>query len=133
MIILTGGVKLENNKLLPISIIILALGIVISVVFIVRNLPRSINVTTEYVPDNAGVFSLDEVTHYLELSEEQVIRIINIEKQMFEESGVFTGEMFPYFIVDGEYYFHKDKLDSWLNEVSVEHKEYNTTEGLMID
>ena len=66
------------------------------------------------------------------MTEEEVQGIINTEKSMLEETGSFTGIMFPYFTVNEKQYFSKAAIDEWLNEVSKEHREYDTNKKQLL-
>ena len=121
--------QMKNNKGLTISIIILACTIVIGSSIIATKVSTAINMTSIDSKEKSPVLGINEAADYLHLSEEQVIRMINIEKTDLEEDGIFSGMMLPYFTVDGQYYFSKAELDNWLKEVATEHTEYNTAEG----
>ena len=121
--------QMKNNKGLTISIIILACTIVIGSSIMATKVSTAINMTSIDSKEKSPVLGRNEAADYLHLSEEQVIRMINIEKTDLEEDGIFSGMMLPYFTVDGQYYFCKAELDNWLKEVANEHTEYNTAEG----
>ena len=121
--------QMKNNKGLTISIIILACTIVIGSSIMATKVSTAINMTSIDSKENSPVLGINDAADYLHLSEEQVIRMINIEKTDLEEDGIFSGMMLPYFTVDGQYYFCKAELDNWLKEVANEHTEYNTAEG----
>lgn len=121
--------QMKNNKGLTISIIILACTIVIGSSIMATKVSTAINMTSIDLKEKSQVLGINEAAEYLHLSEEQVIRMINIEKTDLEEDGIFSGMMLPYFTVDGQYYFCKAELDNWLKEVANEHTEYNTAEG----
>ena len=120
---------MKSNKGLIISIIILACTIMIGSSIIATKVSTAINTNSIDSKENSQVLGINEAADYLHLSEEQVIRMINIEKTDLEEDGIFSGMMLPYFTVDGQYYFCKAELDNWLKEVANEHTEYNTVEG----
>ena len=121
--------QMKNNKGLTISIIILACTIVIGSSIMATKVSTAINTNSIDSKENSQVLGINDAADYLHLSEEQVIRMINIEKTDLEEDGIFSGMMLPYFTVDGQYYFCKAELDNWLKEVANEHTEYNTAEG----
>ena len=75
---------------------------------------------------------MSEVADYIGISEEEVLGLIDVEKNILEKTGTFTGKMFPYFIVNGKEYFYKDELDEWLKNVSNENREYDTTKKTLI-
>lgn len=81
---------------------------------------------------DSKVLSLEQVAKYLNMSEEEVITIIQIEDNKLTKTGSFFGKMFPYFVVNNKQYFYKDEIDEWLKEVSNNHREYNTTEGWVL-
>mgnify|MGYP004548718011 FL=1 len=120
---------MKSNKGLILSIIILACTIMIGSSIIATKVSTAINTNSIDSKENSQVLGINEAADYLHLSEEQVIRMINIEKTDLEEDGIFSGMMLPYFTVDGQYYFCKAELDNWLKEVANEHTEYNTAEG----
>ena len=120
---------MKSNKGLILSIIILACTIMICSSIIATKVSTAINTNSIDSKENSQVLGINEAADYLHLSEEQVIRMINIEKTDLEEDGIFSGMMLPYFTVDGQYYFCKAELDNWLKEVANEHTEYNTAEG----
>lgn len=124
-----GGVKVKSNKELIVSVIILACAIVIGSSIIATKISIAIHTASTDSEENSQVLGINEAADYLHLSEEQVIRMINIEKADLEEDGVFSGILLPYFIVDGQYYLLKGELDNCLKEVVSEHTEYNTSEG----
>ena len=121
--------QMKNNKGLTISILILACTIMIGSSIIATKVSTAINTNSIDSKENSQVLGINDAADYLHLSEEQVIRMINIEKTDLEEDGIFSGRMIPYFTVDGQYYFSKAELDNWLKEVANEHTEYNTVEG----
>ena len=120
---------MKSNKGLILSIIILACTIMIGSSIIATKVSTAINTNSIDSKENSQVLGINDAADYLHLSEEQVIRMINIEKTDLEEDGIFSGMMLPYFTVDGQYYFCKAELDNWLKEVANEHTEYNTAEG----
>ena len=120
---------MKSNKGLILSIIILACTIMIGSSIIATKVSTAINTNSIDSKENSQVLGINDAADYLHLSEEQVIRMINIEKTDLEEDGIFSGMMLPYFTVDGQYYFCKAELDNWLKEVANEHTEYNTVEG----
>lgn len=75
---------------------------------------------------------MSEVADYIGISEEEVLGLIDTEKNILEKTSIFTGKMFPYFIVNEKQYFYKDEVDEWLKDVSNEHREYDTTKKTLI-
>lgn len=116
---------MKSNK----GLIIIACAMLFGSCIIATNISTAISMTSIDSKESSQVLGLNEAADYLHLSEEQLIRVINIEKTDLEEDGTFSGMMLPYFTVDGQYYFSKAELDNWLKEVVNEHKEYDTAEG----
>lgn len=118
---------LDKDKLLPISIIILTLGIVISSFWIGYSLQKSKNTilqtTTE---DSNNILNITQAAEYLHMSEKQVQGIIITEKSILDSYGRYEGMRLPYFMVDNKQYFYKEQLDQWLKETSTLHKKFNT-------
>ncbi len=112
---------MQNNKLIPISIIILAFGILFSSIYLGYSIQKIPN--TESL--NSSVLTISEVSKYLRMTEEEVEGIIDIEQFMLQSTGSYTGVMFPYFKVNDKYYFYKDQVDEWIKDVSIQHKEYD--------
>jgi hypothetical protein len=117
---------LQNNKLLPISIIIFALGMFLSSIYFGYSIQKGSNIQVENAAVNSSVMNISEVANYLGMTEEEVQGIINTEKNMLESRGSYTGIMFPYFIVNDKLYFYKEQIDEWLKDTSIQRKEYDT-------
>jgi hypothetical protein len=117
---------LQNNKLLSISIIILALGMLLSSIYFGYSIQKGSNIQVENAAVNSSVMNISEVANYLGMTEEEVQGIINTEKNMLESRGSYTGIMFPYFIVNDKLYFYKEQIDEWLKDISIQRKEYDT-------
>lgn len=117
---------MQNNKLLSISIIILALGMLLSSIYFGYSIQKGSNIQVENAAVNSSVMNISEVANYLGMTEEEVQGIINTEKNMLESRGSYTGIMFPYFIVNDKLYFYKEQIDEWLKDTSIQRKEYDT-------
>lgn len=117
---------MQNNKLLPISIIIFALGMFLSSIYFGYSIQKGSNIQVENAAVNSSVMNISEVANYLGMTEEEVQGIINTEKNMLESRGSYTGIMFPYFIVNDKLYFYKEQIDEWLKDISIQRKEYDT-------
>jgi hypothetical protein len=117
---------LQNNKLLSISIIILAVGMFLSSIYFGYSIQKGSNIQVENAAVNSSVMNISEVANYLGMTEEEVQGIINTEKNMLESRGSYTGIMFPYFIVNDKLYFYKEQIDEWLKDTSIQRKEYDT-------
>lgn len=117
---------MQNNKLLPISIIIFAFGMFLSSIYFGYSIQKGSNIQVENAAVNSSVMNISEVANYLGMTEEEVQGIINTEKNMLESRGSYTGIMFPYFIVNDKLYFYKEQIDEWLKDTSIQRKEYDT-------
>ena len=76
--------------------------------------------------DTNTLFDLEELSNYLGMSEEEIKNIMMIEEIMLNQSGHYSGMMFPYFKVDEKYYFYKETIDEWLEEVTTDKKQYDS-------
>jgi hypothetical protein len=124
---------LENKKLLSIAIIILALGIVFGSVWIGYSLQKSASLENSILTSvDSNVLNISQVSKYLNMTEEEVQGIIQTEKTRLEQSGSFTGGIFPYFIINDKRYFYKNEIDEWLKEVSKNRRQYNTEKGWIL-
>jgi hypothetical protein len=70
------------------------------------------------------LLNVEEAAEYLQLSVTEVNIIINSEKFKLENSGSFSGVMFPYMKIGEKLYISKNELMSWINETSRERREY---------
>lgn len=118
---------MENKKLLPVSIIILAVSVMFGFIWIGNSLKKSTNLQNSIsISEDNKVLNLSQVTEYLGMTEEEVRGIIQTEKTILEKTGSFSGKMFPYFIVNNKQYFYKNEIDEWLKEASSNRWQYNT-------
>jgi hypothetical protein len=121
---------LENKKLFSISIIILAASIIFGSVWIGNSLEKAA-LLEKSVPTavESKVLNLKQAAEYLNMSEEDILGIIRVEKTILENTHMFSGRMFPYFKVNDKQYFDKNQMDEWLKEASINRREYNTAKG----
>ena len=122
---------MESKKLLPISIIILALSIAFGSVWIGYSLQKSANLKSSISTENMAL-TLSQVAEYLQMTEEEVTGIIQTEKKTLMQSGSFSGRMLSYFTVNNKQYFYRNEIDEWLKEVSINRREYDTTKGWIL-
>jgi hypothetical protein len=125
----------ENKKLLPVSIIILAMSVIFGSIWIGHSLEENVSLqtsTSTSVSTNSKILTLSQVAEYLNMKEEEVSGIIQTEEKKLNETHTFVGKMFPYFTVDNKQYFYKDEIDEWLKEVSSNHRQYDTTKGWIL-
>lgn len=108
------------------SIVILALSIAFSGYWIGNAIMHQQNFEVREVsnPTMDEVLSLSEAADYLRISEKSIKAIISQEKIHLNSYGSFSGMMFPYSNVYGEFIFSKQSLDNWLNETTTNRNEY---------
>lgn len=126
---------MENKKLLSISIIILAISVMLGSIWIGHSLERKVGLqttTSASTLTESKALTLSQVAQYLNMTEEEVRGIIQAEKKILDETGSFYGTMFPYFTINNKLYFYKDEIDEWLEEVSSDHRIYDTVEGRVL-
>ena len=126
---------MENKKLLPASIIILAMSVIFGSIWIGHSLRENVSLqtsTSTSVLTNSKVLTLSQVAQYLNMTEEEVSGIIQTEQKKLDETHTFMGKMFPYFTINNKQYFYKDEIDEWLKEVSTNQRQYDTTKGWIL-
>ena len=122
--------EVNETMRLEYSIVILAIAIAISGFWIGNALQQSENVEIfTQVNEKTKNLTLSEASTYLKISEESIKKIIIQENQYLIEYGSFSGRMFPYSIVYGEYLFTKQSLDEWMEELTKRRQEYSV-EGI---
>lgn len=92
---------LENKKLLPISIIILAMSVVFGSIWIGCSIEKNVSLqasisTPTSISTDSKTLTLSQVAEYLNMKEEEVSGIIQTEEKMLDETHSFAGKMFPY-------------------------------------
>ncbi|WP_274366274.1 helix-turn-helix domain-containing protein [Paenibacillus thermotolerans] len=112
-----------------ISIVIGALIIGTSIViasFVTSSNEPFKEVYSNEVSNNQGsvLMTIEETARYLNISEEEILTIINSEKKKLESTGSFSGEMFPYFTLNKKIYISRDAIFNWLKDVSSQKREY---------
>lgn len=123
---------MDDKKLLPVSIIILAISVVIASIWVGQSLKSFKGLQTTSTTIHSITLNLSQVAEYLNMSEAEVRGIIKTEKNMLNKSGVFHGKSFPYFVINKKQYFIKSEIDEWLKEVSIYHTEYDTKSGWIL-
>lgn len=114
----------NSNLAIIFSAIILGFSIITcSYIVTQSNIKNEVESSHEYVDD---ILSLDDAAVYLKMEKEEVLKIILMEQYELSQTGSFSGEMFPYFMVDDNYYISKDGLKRWLENVTQERRVYNT-------
>lgn len=128
---------MENKKLLPISIITLAMSVVFGSIWIGHSIEKNVSLqasilTPTSISTDSKTLTLSQVAEYLNMKDEEVSAIIQTEKKVLDETHSFYGKMFPYFTINNKQYFYKDEIDEWLKEVSSHRTQYDTTKGLIL-
>jgi uncharacterized membrane protein len=77
---------------------------------------------TEQAPGE--ILNMKQAAEYLNLSEKQVNLIINAEQSKLQNSGSFSGKMFPYFKIGSDLFISKSGLADWINDAASARREY---------
>lgn len=122
----------KKNIFAGISVLIISISIVISG-YMIADVIKSNNAATnsKNTYEDLKVLNITQVAEYLNITEQEVKSIIGIEKSSLQKYGEFNGKMFPYFTVNNKFYFYKDGIDDWLQEVTNNHTYYNTKKFMM--
>ena len=102
------------------AIIILAISIAFSG-FWIGNALKQDHVESQKTDEN---LSISEAADYLKISEESIKKIISQERKTIEQSGTFSGMMFPYSKIYDQYVFSKKSFDQWVQETVKTQSEY---------
>ncbi|WP_105614001.1 MerR family transcriptional regulator [Vallitalea okinawensis] len=120
----------KHNITILISAIILSLSMITCSYMLTKSNAVNILKSSDEIETNHNnvddVLNLDEVAEYLKMDKEVVLKIILIEQSKLSETGSFSGEMFPYFKVDDNYFIYKENLRRWLEDVTLERRVYET-------
>jgi len=100
---------LEKNKLLSLSIIILALSMVFCSLWIVSSIKEGTNKIMTFASQENDVLTLDEASTYLKISSTELLYIVD---------GINSD--IPHAKINGKYIFSKVGLDNWLQSASFE-------------
>lgn len=101
---------MENNKLVPISIIILAISIVIASIYIGSSLKEVAKQSTYFDSQESDILELDEAAKYLKLSEGDLLYLIRNEHDL----GI------KYIEINGKYIFSRQGLHEWVGSTRLE-------------
>lgn len=94
---------MENNKLVPISAIILAISIVFASIYIGNSLKEVTKQSTYINSQESDILELDEAAKYLKISEGDLLYIIRSK-----------GIDIKYIEINGKYIFSKQALHEWV-------------------
>ena len=117
-----GGLTLENKKMLSISIIILALSIIFSTIWIGQSLNQLIKTQisiTQPIIEKA-LLTDKEAAEYLNISNVEFNNLLlndQQEKREMTKAGIHvysTYKFVPYLELNGKKLFSKDELDQWI-------------------
>lgn len=115
-----------NNKYLPLSALIISLGIITGSYLIALMPTASSEIPkSNQVEQNKVFINMSEASQLLGLSDDEMNSIITAERTVLETTGSFTGMMFPYVLIDGKYYFEQTKLLLWAQESATFRRIYN--------
>ncbi|OBZ13701.1 helix-turn-helix domain-containing protein [Bacillus sp. FJAT-26390] len=109
-------------KFNSLSIIISALILGVSIIAGCTIIANHEGQITEQAPGE--ILNIEQAAAYLDLSEKQVNLIINAEQSKLQNSGSFSGKMFPYFKVGSDIFISKSGLADWINEAASARREY---------
>lgn len=99
---------LENNKLMPISVIILAISIVFASIYIGVSLKEVANQSTHIDSQVSDILELDEAAKYLRLSEGDLLYLI-----------IENDQDINYIEINGKYIFSKQALHEWVRSTQL--------------
>lgn len=70
----------------------------------------------------SGLLSLSETSQYLNITEDQLKAIMSIEKK---HKNIINNRL-EYIMIDHEYFFSKEELNTWISEAMHEYREYRS-------
>ena len=107
---------MEKNKLLSLSIIILALSMVFCSLWIVSSIKEGTNKIITFASQENDVLNLDEASTYLKIS--------SVELQYIADG---INSEIPHAKINDKYIFSKAALDNWLQSSnSIYNNKFNT-------
>ena len=104
-----GEIVLDKNKLLPLSIVILAISMVLCSLWIGYSIREGTNKIISFALQENDVLDLDEASTYLKISSAELQNISN---------GINSD--IPHAKINGNYIFSKAALDNWLESARFE-------------
>lgn len=100
---------MEKNKLLPLAIIILAISIVFSSIWIGQSLKAFANKNTPVNSQQNDILGLEEAAKYLNISKSELLYL---------SEG--KGSTINYIKINGKYIFSKEGLNKWVQSNRLE-------------
>lgn len=123
------GIEISNKLNISTLLSVIILSITLIVCTLILTINKSDNNQSKEIQKQHSfendVMTLKEASEYLKIEEDEVLKIINIEKAHLSKTGSFNGMMFPYYKVDDKYYIYTNRLNEWLNDVSLERRVYD--------
>lgn len=106
---------MENNRLLPLSIIILAISIVFGSIWIGNSIGKiAYSQEYDYISFKA-LLNKEEAAQYLNISVEQLDSILRKDERQKMNLGSYpTYKFIPYMEIEGELMFNMDGLHQWI-------------------
>ena len=104
-----GVEVLEKNKLLPLSIIILAISIVFGSMWIGDSLKEVDNKNVSVGSQQSDILGLEEASKYLNISKEQLMSLAD---------GI--GSTINRVKINGKYIFSKEGLSNWVQSTKLD-------------
>lgn len=106
---------MENNKLLPLSIIILAISIVFGSIWIGNAIGKASEVEGYNQIIFKALLNKEEAAQYLNISVEQLNSILRKDEQERRNLGSYpTYRFIPYMEIDGKQMFNIEGLNQWI-------------------
>lgn len=72
------------------------------------------------------LMDIEQTARYMNMTKEQVLRIIYTEKAHLEKYNSFNGMMLPYVKFGEDIYVSKSALLDWIKDVTTNRREYGT-------
>jgi len=113
----------QNRFLIGAAMLIIGASIVLNGYLI------GVAIKSTQVKEDTRVLNLSQAATYMNLTEAELLGIIKTETDLLNEYHSFSGKMFPYFIINDQFYFYKDEINEWLKEACMERKNYNISSG----
>lgn len=120
---------MRENKLLPISIFILALSIFFGSFWIGYSMKSPNKPTNSISSGTSGkaLMTEKETAEYLNMTQKQFTDLLSHEEISREKLTTFdTYQFIPYIKIDGLRYFNKDELSKWIQYNSENRSEIHT-------
>jgi hypothetical protein len=107
-----------NEKLYG-GIIVLAIAILTSSIILSYTAIKITNqIQANTVNNNKKLLTINEASKHINLSEEEILKIIYEEEKQLITSHIITRPRFPYLKINDKYYIPKDLLDEWIKDAN---------------